>query len=156
MPRMLVLPVILALALGGCAVWQGSPKQGVGTLAGAAAGGLVGAQFGSGTGALAATAAGVVLGALVGGSIGRSLDHADRLAMQQATHVSLETARTGEAVQWRNPDTGHYGTVTPTRTTERDGTFCREFQQAIAIGGRTEEGVGTACRQPDGSWRILR
>ncbi len=32
--------------------------------------------------------------------------------------------------------------------------YCREFTRPITIGGRTQEGIGLACRQPDGSWRI--
>jgi surface antigen len=155
--RKIVAAVLLAsLPLAGCAEWQESPKQGVGTLAGAAVGGLVGSHIGGGTGQLAATGAGVLLGGLLGGSIGRSLDRADRLAMQRTTQSTLETAPTGQATQWRNPDTGNYGTVTPLRTTEANGTVCREYQQTITVGGRSQEGYGTACRQPDGSWRIVR
>ena len=32
---------------------------------------------------------------------------------------------------------------------------CREFQQTITVGGRTETAYGTACRQPDGDWKIV-
>jgi surface antigen len=144
------------LLLSGCADLQNSPKQSVGTLAGAAAGGLLGAQFGKGTGQLAATGAGVLLGGLMGSSVGRSLDRADRLAMQQTTQSTLETGPTGQASQWTNPDTGNSGSVTPVRTTETNGTVCREYQQTVTVGGQTQEGFGTACRQPDGSWRIVR
>ena len=37
-----------------------------------------------------------------------------------------------------------------------NGRYCREFQQTVTIGGRTAEAYGTACRQPDGSWKIVR
>ena len=156
MRRIVAVAFAASLLLGGCAEWQNSPKQSVGTLAGAAAGGLVGAQFGHGTGQLAATGAGVLLGGLLGSSVGRSLDRADRLAMQQTTQTTLETAPTGHATQWHNPDTGNYGTVTPLRTTEANGNVCREYQQTVTVGSQTQEGYGTACRQPDGSWRIVR
>ena len=69
--RKLVLSTLLSaslLATAGCADGIGT-KQGVGTLGGAAAGGLAGAQIGKGTGQLAATAGGVLLGALLGASI---------------------------------------------------------------------------------------
>jgi surface antigen len=156
MRNILAVAFLTGLLLGGCADLQNNPKQGVGTLAGAAAGGLLGAQFGGGTGQLAATGAGVLLGGLLGSEVGRSLDRADRLAMQQTTQSTLETGRTGVASQWRNPDTGNYGTVTPLRTTEANGTVCREYQQTISMGGQAQEGYGTACRQPDGTWRIVR
>jgi hypothetical protein len=48
----------------------------VGALGGAAAGGLIGSQFGRGSGHTAATIGGVAGGALLGGSIGNSYDRA--------------------------------------------------------------------------------
>jgi outer membrane lipoprotein SlyB len=48
----------------------------VGGLGGAAAGGLIGSQFGHGSGNTAATIGGVAAGALVGGSIGNNYDRA--------------------------------------------------------------------------------
>jgi surface antigen len=32
---------------------------------------------------------------------------------------------------------------------------CREFTQTITVGGQAVQATGTACRQPDGSWRIM-
>lgn len=152
------LPVIAALAgalaLGACA--DAGPKETVGGLGGAALGGWAGSHIGSGKGRLAATAAGAVLGGIVGSSIGRSLDRADRQAMAQTTHRTLEHERAGTTRAWDNPDTGHSGTVTPTRTYQTaSGRYCREFQQTVTIDGRTEQAYGTACRQPDGSWRVV-
>lgn len=154
--RNFVAAAFLAFVLAGCAQWEESPKQTVGTVAGAALGGLVGAEFGQGTGRVAATGAGVLLGAFLGSEIGRSLDHADRLAMQRTTRTALETGRIGEPVRWQNPQTGSFGTVTALDSTERDGTVCRSYEQTITTGGRIQKGYGTACRQPDGTWRIVR
>jgi surface antigen len=39
--------------------------------------------------------------------------------------------------------------------TSESGKYCREFQQTVTIGGKTEQAYGTACRQPDGSWQIV-
>lgn len=33
---------------------------------------------------------------------------------------------------------------------------CREYQSTVNIGGRSQTSVGTACLQPDGSWRIVQ
>jgi surface antigen len=148
------MAVVLAASLAACAQDSG-PKQTGGTLIGAAAGGLLGAQFGSGSGKLAAVAAGTLLGAWAGSEIGRSLDRADRLAMQQTTHSALETGRVHQTSTWRNPDSGHSGTVTPVKTYQTtQGQYCREYQQTVNIGGRTEQAYGTACRQPDGTWKV--
>ena len=57
---------------------------------------------------------------------------------------------------WLNPDIGHSGTHTPTRTYRSDsGQYCREFQQTVTIDGRTEEFYGRSCRGEDGAWRIV-
>lgn len=36
----------------------------------------------------------------------------------------------------------------------RNGQLCREYQTTVMIGGLAQPGYGTACRQPDGSWRV--
>ena len=52
-------------------------------------------------------------------------------------------------------DSGHSGSVTPIRTYQSAGTYCREYQQTVIIGGKQEQSYGTACRQPDGSWKVV-
>ncbi|MBX6370047.1 MAG: glycine zipper 2TM domain-containing protein [Rhodospirillales bacterium] len=152
MKRLSVL-VLASAILVGCADY--GPKEMGGSLIGAGVGGLAGAQFGRGKGQLAATGAGALLGALVGGSAGRSLDRADRLYMSRAAADTFEHVPSGHASRWRNPDSGNWGTITPMRTYETAYGYCREYQQTIVVGGRYEESYGTACRQPDGSWRVV-
>ncbi len=36
----------------------------------------------------------------------------------------------------------------------QNGQYCREYQSQANIGGRMTYGYGTACLQPDGSWRV--
>ncbi len=151
--------VLVATALIGSAcsgIDRAGQKETVGTLGGAALGGLLGAQFGSGTGKLAATAVGVLIGALAGGEVGRSLDRADRLSADRAVSRA-HNAPLGETITWNNPESGNSGTVTPTRDgTSASGQYCREFQQSVTIAGKTQQGFGVACRQPDGTWRIVK
>lgn len=150
----LSLAAVVVIAFTACAQNAGNKEIG-GTLLGAAAGGLLGAQFGKGKGQLAMVAAGALLGAWAGNEVGKSLDRADRLAMQRTTQNTLETGRSRQQVSWRNPDTGHYGTVTPQPAYQTSGGgYCREYQQTVTIGGRTEQAFGTACRQPDGTWKV--
>lgn len=130
------------------------PKQGVGTLGGAAAGGLAGAQVGKGSGKLAMTALGALVGAFAGSSIGSSLDKADQLALEHSTVTALNTRTIGKPITWRNPRTGSRGTVTTTNQTMTADGYCREYQQTVTVGGREEKAFGTACQQPDGSWKI--
>ncbi|WP_353859925.1 hypothetical protein [Azospirillum formosense] len=39
--------------------------------------------------------------------------------------------------------------------TARNGQLCREYQTTVMVGGLAQPGYGTACRQPDGSWRVV-
>ena len=155
MQKFAVVTILAAgLALAGCAD-QGT-KQTVGGLGGAVLGGLLGAQVGGGSGRLWATGAGAVIGALVGSEIGRSLDDNDRRNMESTTQAALEHTQSNTTSTWTNPDSGNSGTVTPTRTYQANsGDYCREYQQTITVGGKTEDAYGTACRQPDGSWKIV-
>lgn len=131
-------------------------KQDIGTIGGAIGGGIIGSNIGSGKGAIAGTIAGTLLGAAVGSSIGSSLDKADAAMAESASQRALETSQPGQSLPWKNPNTGNYGTVTPSNYYQNaDGQYCREFTQKITVGGRTEQGHGTACRQPDGSWQIV-
>jgi surface antigen len=153
--KSVIATIFLTLFLAGCAGGPGyGHKQGIGTLGGAALGGLVGAQFGSGHGKIAAATAGVLIGAMVGGGIGGSLDEADRTQIAQANYRAAQ-APVGQSITWSNPHSGNYGSVTPLGDVPpAGGVSCREFSQTVVIGGRSEESYGTACRQPDGSWRI--
>jgi surface antigen len=148
--------LLLVFLFGGCAqvgqTIEDNPKATMGGMLGAASGGLIAAAAGGGT---AGIIGGVLLGGLVGGAIGNRLDQKDKeLAMRNA-QLTLEQARTGESSEWRNPDTGNSGTLTPTRTYQAGGgQYCREYQQEIVVGGERHQSYGTACRQPDGSWKI--
>lgn len=129
-------------------------KQTIGTLTGGAVGAVAATNIGKGKGNIAAIAIGTLLGAAIGSEIGKSLDRADRQAMYSTSQNAFENVPTGQTTHWRNPDSGHYGTYTPVRTYNQGGTHCREFTQTIVIGGRVEEGYGTACRMPNGAWQI--
>jgi surface antigen len=153
----LIIVGSVAISLAACAqsgygpYGGAGPKQQIGTVGGAVAGGLLGSMVGGGTGRLWATGAGVLIGALAGNNIGRSLDRADQQYLQNASYRSFES---GAPVRWKNPDSGNYGTVTPTRSYRSPEGYCREYTQTVYIGGRAQRGQGTACRQPDGSWQI--
>ncbi|MGE5503156.1 MAG: RT0821/Lpp0805 family surface protein [Actinomycetota bacterium] len=155
--------VAVALMLAGCAQTGGGNAPGEfgankttgGTLLGAIGGGLAGAQFGHGTGSVAAAALGTLLGAFVGHEVGTSLDRADQAAESRAEKTAFD-APLGHSITWNNPDTGHSGTITPVREgADASGNPCREFQQQVTIDGRSQSAYGTACHQPDGSWKII-
>ena len=145
--KRMVVTVLLATALAAC---QSPPTQEqVGAVAGGVLGGVLGAQVGGGRGQTVAIVAGTLAGAYLGSRIGKSMDEKDRMKAAQA----LETAPTGAPTSWRNPDTGATYTVTPTRTYQTASGPCREFTTKGVIDGKSEDVKGTACRQPDGSWK---
>jgi surface antigen len=163
--RKCVMAVLLSTSLIAVTGCEGSgfsgiggmgTKQTVGTLGGAAGGGLLGSQIGGGTGKLAATAAGTLLGAFLGSQVGKSLDNADATYSTRAEQRAY-SAPIGEDIEWKNPDSGHYGTITPIREgrNRQTGQYCRDFRQKIYVGGHSENATGRACQQPDGSWKIV-
>jgi surface antigen len=148
------LAAFLILSLASC---SGTfTREDTGSIIGATAGAIVGATLGKGSGQVAASAVGMMIGAMVGSSIGRDLDRADRLAQNRAERRA-QKAPIGEKITWNNPKTGNKGAITPTREGyTQAGKYCREFQQTVTIAGKQEKAYGTACRQPDGSWKIVQ
>ncbi len=43
----------------------------------------------------------------------------------------------------------------PLPRTDPNGVYCREYTQQVMIGGVRRSSYGTACQQPDGSWKIV-
>lgn len=149
--KVIATSLVVACLATGCE----NPKQAVGSLGGGALGAWAGSTIGSGRGRVVATAVGAVAGALAGGFIGQQLDQADKERAERTYQSALESSPIGRTAQWKNPDSGNYGSITPTRTYQSNGQHCREFQQTIVVGGKSQQAYGTACRQPDGSWKIM-
>ena len=155
-PKTLITTALIitaSLTLASCT------KEDTGTLLGAIGGAAIGSAIGGkggGTGKVVAVAAGTLAGAYIGREIGRSLDKADREAMQRQTQYTLENTASGTTTNWHNPDSGNSGTITPQPAyNNKSQEYCREYQQTVTVGGKTETAYGTACRQPDGTWKIV-
>ncbi len=152
--KMLAVLVAGTLALGGCAGGPGGPSRTDSGLAvGAIAGGILGSTVGKGRGRVAATVLGAVVGGIVGSEIGRAMDARDRQLAQEAEFYALEEGESGRARRWRNPDSGHYGEIVPSRPYRRGAYDCRDYTHTVYIDGRPQALRGTACRNPDGTWR---
>ncbi len=147
---------VLMTGLVACEGNNYGQKQTGGAILGGVVGGLLGSQVGGGKGKLAATAAGTLLGVYLGSSVGKSLDKADRIYANQTANSALERNSIGQSSSWSNPDSGHSGSVTPTRTVQTYGSSpCRDYETTVTIDGRTETAVGRACRQSDGTWKVV-
>ncbi len=138
----------LAMPVSGCVT-----KQQTGAVMGGVLGGVLGSNVGRGQGRTAAIVAGTLLGAYVGSEMGRYMDENDARKAQAA----LENNRDNQPSTWRNPNTGADFETVPTRTYRTDnGQYCREYQTDIIVDGKHDKAYGTACRQPDGSWKMVK
>ncbi|NQZ80913.1 MAG: hypothetical protein HRT52_07845 [Colwellia sp.] len=72
----------------------------------------------------------------------------------ESAQVSATTAQVGEKITWHDNDSSGY-VMTTKEGTNASGLSCREFQQEITVGGKTEQAYGTACLQADGAWKIM-
>ena len=155
MKKVVIATVLATTLMSGCAGTYNKATTG------AALGALTGGALAYGVGQDSSkkelwTILGVGLGAVIGNNIGAQLDERDRLLAGQTLQHTLEQAPTNAVGSWNNPDSGNSGTVTPTVTRYTDGQPCREFTTTIDVGGQSQQGYGTACRQADGSWKIVQ
>jgi surface antigen len=66
---------------------------------------------------------------------------------------TLERAPDGSTRSWMNEQTGHRGSLTPTRTYVSDsGYFCREYREELVVGERSSTFHHAACRDENARW----
>ena len=92
-------------------------------------------------------------GGLIGCSVGTGLTQGDRRLALQAEYRALEHTAAGRAVYWQGSrGSGAVTAAQPYRVGSQD---CRQYTQAVNVGGQVRTARGTACRNPDGSWTLL-
>ncbi len=158
----IMLPVLACAGPNGAdskdngAAKESHTGENVGTILGAIGGALLGSQVGKGNSRTLGMVAGGALGALLGNNLGRRFDERDRALQTKAAEKAM-TRPVGQAVPWSNPDSGNSGSVTPLKQETRasDGATCRSFEQRVQTkDGSTAATQGTACREPDGTWKV--
>ncbi len=144
------------LTLGGCAEFERATGIGtkgqIGGVGGATVGGLIAAAAGAHPAWIAGS---IILGALTGGTIGTLLDQRDKEQHAQSGYRAFEGKKTGGRTNWKNAKSGNQGTTQIDRTYWRNGKRCKDFTQKIIADGRGHTVTGTACKQADGSWRVM-
>ncbi len=129
-----------------------NPKAVLGSLGGAALGAGIAALAHGNPAAIVISA---LAGGLLGGAIGHHLDNKDKQLAAATAAQAFEGNHTGQTSTWKNPDSGNSGSITPTKTYQAaSGQYCREYRQDIIVGDEKHQAYGTACREPDGSWKI--
>ncbi len=126
-------------------------RAALGAAIGGGTGAVLGSQIGSGDGRTAAIIGGTILGVLVGGSIGQAMDNIDQNCVGQV----LEHAPDGQDIIWTDAQSNQQYRVAPVQTIQtEDGQYCREYTATSTVSGQEQGTYGTACRQPDGAWKI--
>ena len=98
---------------------------------------------------------GTLFGALLASDVGAGIRGSDVPFARKVIDAAHGT-RAGARLEWRNPETGNAGSVTPIREGyAQNGAFCREYHQSMTVSGRTGQVLGVTCRQPDGQWRLV-
>ncbi len=80
---------------------------------------------------------------------------ADWDLLRGAARTALNEKANGEGVKWRNPETGHYGSLTPISRTQVDGRTCRDLIIRNFAEGLQGGGTYRLCRTRDGEWKLL-
>ena len=141
-----------ALALGLLAGCNTTSSTGGTT---AASGNVIGAKFGSG-GKFADNGVDSLVGAFIGPDIRSSLSQADQEYAEKAARTAY-AGPIGDWVPWQNPQTGNSGTIVALREGYNSaGTYCRVYRMTVSAGGKSDLAFGTACKQADGAWKIVR
>lgn len=148
MRKAMTLGAIAALLLTACTTGSNENRP----AAGANSGVVVGSEVGAGSGELPL---GAVEGGLLGADIGRSLDDADRRIATQAEYEALEYGRAGRPATWKSAESGNRGEIVVGPGYEVNRLDCRQYSHKVFIGGRPRVAKGTACREPDSTWRII-
>lgn len=139
-------------SMTGCTPGNNVPGS---TAAGAVAGGLLGSAISGGS--AYGIIGGALLGGIVGDQIGQAMDRQDRINMQSAivnTPVNQEATWTSDQANAHGQHATY--TVKPLKNYKTAShKYCREYETVVTVGGKTQKAYGKACRQPDGTWRIV-
>lgn len=97
--------------------------------------------------------ANAAIGAMFG-AVGAGLDDEDKQRAYAAQIQALESGGAGAPVAWKNPDSGHYGSIVPGPMFDRGGSKCRQYTHTIYLDGRPQTARGSACRGATGRWTL--
>jgi surface antigen len=83
----------------------------------------------------------------------QSLADSDVQLASRTMQGALESAPDGSTRSWVNEQTGHRGSLTPTRTYVSDsGHFCREYREELVVGEQSGRFYHAACRDENARW----
>ena len=84
------------------------------------------------------------------------LTSADAETLYGSFQYALENSPNQQSTQWLNAATGLTGATIPLKTYRTsDGQFCRDYFTSVQLSGNSQQAIGSACRVPQGHWRII-
>ena len=84
------------------------------------------------------------------------LTGSDAQSVYGSFQYALENSPTQQAISWQNRATGLTGATIPLRTYyTQTGQSCRDYFTSLQIFGINQQAYGSACRQPQGYWKII-
>ncbi len=87
-------------------------------------------------------------------SAASELTPGDEKILGEAFQKALKDTPDQEKVDWVNPETGHFGSISLLDTHEDFGTTCRTIRTRTTAGGREGGGRYRLCLAEDDSWRF--
>jgi surface antigen len=137
----------------------------IGTILGAGAGAVGGSQFGKGKGQLIGVAVGTLGGAFLGRELGASVDRSRQMDTgwnrgpnyQPAPSYPVAAPYPQASAQpvYYPPQQPVYVQQAPVAVQQNSANYCREVQYQGTVNNQPANLYGTACRQPDGTWRLV-
>ena len=73
--------------------------------------------------------------------------------MEERTFYALNSGAIGNQYNWRTDRAEGY--IIPTYEFKRYDEYCRNFTQVVKIDGKSQTIHGSACKQVDGTWRMV-
>lgn len=71
---------------------------------------------------------------------------------KNAARDALNEGEDGVTVNWNNPDSKNYGSLTPLSTSQKNGRTCRELKIENHANNMDGSAVYEFCQKPDGKW----
>ncbi len=75
--------------------------------------------------------------------------------LQTTGKKALEENKDGQLSEWKNPETGHSGSITPLNSKTIDGMHCRKVRFLNRTENISGQAIYTFCRV-DNKWKILK
>lgn len=102
-------------------------------------------------------------GAGIGGMIAQEFfdsakivfERSDYEDIERAANTAINSRDVGKPVSWDNRRTGRSGQVNVIKSLNKDGRYCRQFENEVRMTGGSVIMDGFACKDPQSNWYLL-